>query len=105
MLERVRSMMLRIARSATPFNWWTCGGHVVACMPSSARNSVNCLERNSPALSLWSVPTTRVGVSRPSLSRAVNPARKCLMCDGASLLFRIKCTALTLVRSSTITRA
>eukprot|EP00965_Chrysotila_dentata_P228951 6196895-Pleurochrysis_carterae.AAC.1 len=67
--------MLRIARSATPLSCWTCGGQVVACMPSSARNSVNCFERNSPALSLCNVPTTRVGVSRPSLSRAVNPAR------------------------------
>eukprot|EP00965_Chrysotila_dentata_P064584 2141436-Pleurochrysis_carterae.AAC.1 len=27
-LERASSMMLRIARSATPFSWWTCGGHV-----------------------------------------------------------------------------
>eukprot|EP00965_Chrysotila_dentata_P029582 983472-Pleurochrysis_carterae.AAC.1 len=69
-------MILRIARSATPFSWWTCGGQVVAWMPLSARNSVNCFERNSPALSLWSVPTTRVGVARPSLSRAVNPAKK-----------------------------
>eukprot|EP00965_Chrysotila_dentata_P108979 3600320-Pleurochrysis_carterae.AAC.2 len=74
-------------------------------MPSSARNSVNCLDRNSPALSLWSVPTTCVGVSRPSLSRAVNPARNRLMCDGASLLLRSRCTALNRVWSSTITRA
>eukprot|EP00965_Chrysotila_dentata_P150036 4955418-Pleurochrysis_carterae.AAC.1 len=29
-LERASSMILRIARSATPFSWWTCGGHVVA---------------------------------------------------------------------------
>eukprot|EP00965_Chrysotila_dentata_P139425 4610300-Pleurochrysis_carterae.AAC.2 len=74
-------------------------------MPSSAIKSVNCLERNSPALLLWSVLTTRVGVSRPSLSRAVKPARNRLMCDGASLLLRSKCTALNRVWSSTITRA
>eukprot|EP00965_Chrysotila_dentata_P118503 3917773-Pleurochrysis_carterae.AAC.1 len=79
-------MMLRIARSATPFSWWTCGGHVAACTPSSASSSVNCFERNSPALSLWSVSTTRVGVSRPSLRRAVKPARKRRMCLGASCL-------------------
>eukprot|EP00965_Chrysotila_dentata_P055480 1840636-Pleurochrysis_carterae.AAC.1 len=89
--------MLRIARSATPFSWWTCGGHVAAWMPSSARNSVNCFERNLPALSLWSVPTIRVGVSRPLLSRAVKPARKRRMCVGASLLFRSMCTALNRV--------
>eukprot|EP00965_Chrysotila_dentata_P090001 2970224-Pleurochrysis_carterae.AAC.2 len=66
-------------------------------MPSSARNSVNCFERNSPALSQCSVPTTRVGVARPSLSRAVNPPRKCRMCVGASLLLRSMCTALNRV--------
>eukprot|EP00965_Chrysotila_dentata_P186649 6163029-Pleurochrysis_carterae.AAC.1 len=47
----------------------------------------------------------RVGVSRPSLSRAVKPARNRLMCVGASLLLRRKCTALKRVWSSTITRA
>eukprot|EP00965_Chrysotila_dentata_P149212 4927943-Pleurochrysis_carterae.AAC.1 len=77
-------MMLRIARSATPLSWWTCGGQVVACTPSSESSSVNCFERNSPALSLWSVPTTRVGVSRPSFKSAVNPARKLRICLGAS---------------------
>eukprot|EP00965_Chrysotila_dentata_P237696 6202065-Pleurochrysis_carterae.AAC.1 len=66
-LERVGSMMLRIARSATPLSWWTCGGHVVACTPSRASRSANWWDRNSPALSLWIVPTTRVGVSRPAL--------------------------------------
>eukprot|EP00965_Chrysotila_dentata_P154716 5112065-Pleurochrysis_carterae.AAC.1 len=42
-LERVSSIMLCMARSATP---------------------------NLPALSLWIVPTTRVGVSRPALRSA-----------------------------------
>eukprot|EP00965_Chrysotila_dentata_P218192 6190450-Pleurochrysis_carterae.AAC.2 len=51
-------------------------------------------ERNSPALSLCNVPTTRVGVSRPLFRRAVKPARKLRMCLGASCLLRIKCTAL-----------
>eukprot|EP00965_Chrysotila_dentata_P015220 503216-Pleurochrysis_carterae.AAC.1 len=68
--------MLRMARSATPFNWWTCGGQAVACTPSLAKSSVNWRKRNSPALSLCRVPTTRVGVLRPSLRSAVNPARK-----------------------------
>eukprot|EP00965_Chrysotila_dentata_P172207 5682764-Pleurochrysis_carterae.AAC.1 len=98
-------MMLRIARSATPLSWWTCGGQVVACTPSSETSSVNCFERNSPALSLWSVPTTRVGVSRPSFKRAVNPARKLRMCLGASCLWRIMCTALKREWSSTMTSA
>eukprot|EP00965_Chrysotila_dentata_P234294 6200084-Pleurochrysis_carterae.AAC.1 len=46
--------MEQIARSATPFNWCTCGGQVEVCTPSDAS------DRNSPALSLWSVPTIRV---------------------------------------------
>eukprot|EP00965_Chrysotila_dentata_P031546 1051795-Pleurochrysis_carterae.AAC.3 len=71
-LERVSSMMLRIARSATPFSCWT----------------------NSPALSLWIVPTIRVGVSRPAFRRAAKPARNLRMCAGASCLLRIRCTAL-----------
>eukprot|EP00965_Chrysotila_dentata_P092337 3047615-Pleurochrysis_carterae.AAC.1 len=58
---RVSSIMDRIARSATPFNWWTCGGQVEVCTPFSDRNSVNSRERNSPALSLWRVPTMRAG--------------------------------------------
>eukprot|EP00965_Chrysotila_dentata_P152619 5043788-Pleurochrysis_carterae.AAC.1 len=41
-LERVSSIILRMARSATPMSWWTCGGHVVACTPSRASKSVNC---------------------------------------------------------------
>eukprot|EP00965_Chrysotila_dentata_P070008 2312332-Pleurochrysis_carterae.AAC.2 len=87
-LDRASSMTLLMARSATPFSWWTCGGQVVVCTPSSARSSVNYLERNSPALSLCSVPTTRVGLSRPSLRRAVKPARNIRMCLGASCLCR-----------------
>eukprot|EP00965_Chrysotila_dentata_P059272 1967539-Pleurochrysis_carterae.AAC.1 len=81
-------MMLRIARSATPFSWCTCGGQVVAWTPLPASSSVNCFDRNSPALSLWIVPTTRVGVSRPALRRAVKLARNCRMCAGASCLWR-----------------
>eukprot|EP00965_Chrysotila_dentata_P015535 513930-Pleurochrysis_carterae.AAC.1 len=50
--ERVNSMMERMARSATPLSWWTCGGQVVLCTPASARNSVNSRDKNSPALSL-----------------------------------------------------
>eukprot|EP00965_Chrysotila_dentata_P012802 423032-Pleurochrysis_carterae.AAC.1 len=49
--DRARSMMERIARSATPFSAWTCGGHVEAWTLDLARKSVNCVERNSPALS------------------------------------------------------
>eukprot|EP00965_Chrysotila_dentata_P230126 6197588-Pleurochrysis_carterae.AAC.4 len=74
-LARVSSITLRIARSATPFNWCTCGGQVVEWTPLRANSSVKCRERNSPALSLCIVPTTRVGVSRPELRRAVKLAR------------------------------
>eukprot|EP00965_Chrysotila_dentata_P048490 1608629-Pleurochrysis_carterae.AAC.1 len=49
-------MMDRMARSATPLSWWTCGGQVELCTPRSARNSVNSGDKNSPALSLCSVP-------------------------------------------------
>eukprot|EP00965_Chrysotila_dentata_P138029 4565805-Pleurochrysis_carterae.AAC.1 len=49
-----------MARSATPFNWWTWGGQVEECLPRSERRSVNSRERNSPALSLCKVPTMRV---------------------------------------------
>eukprot|EP00965_Chrysotila_dentata_P008416 274348-Pleurochrysis_carterae.AAC.1 len=52
--------MERIALSATPFNWCTCGGQMEVCTPSNARSSVNSRDRNLPALSLWSVPTMRV---------------------------------------------
>eukprot|EP00965_Chrysotila_dentata_P258449 6213222-Pleurochrysis_carterae.AAC.1 len=31
--------MERIALSATPFSWCTCGGHVEVCTPSDARRS------------------------------------------------------------------
>eukprot|EP00965_Chrysotila_dentata_P176753 5837741-Pleurochrysis_carterae.AAC.1 len=53
-------MMDRIALSATPFSWRTCGGQVDVCTPSDARRSVNSRDRNSPASSLCRVPTMRV---------------------------------------------
>eukprot|EP00965_Chrysotila_dentata_P147809 4878939-Pleurochrysis_carterae.AAC.2 len=58
---RVSSMMDRIARSATPLSWWTCGGQVVLCTPRDARKSLNSFDRNSPALSLCKVPMTCAG--------------------------------------------
>eukprot|EP00965_Chrysotila_dentata_P252362 6210641-Pleurochrysis_carterae.AAC.1 len=60
-----------MARSATPFNWWTRGGQVEECIPRSERRSVNSRERNSPALSLCKVPTMRVGRAAFLLARAV----------------------------------
>eukprot|EP00965_Chrysotila_dentata_P132024 4364597-Pleurochrysis_carterae.AAC.1 len=49
-------MTLRMALSATPFSWCTCGGHVVALTPFELRNEAKSADRNSPALSLWNVP-------------------------------------------------
>eukprot|EP00965_Chrysotila_dentata_P226362 6195363-Pleurochrysis_carterae.AAC.5 len=51
-VERVSSMIERIARSATPLSWCTCGGQVEVCTWLVARKSVTSFERNSPALSL-----------------------------------------------------
>eukprot|EP00965_Chrysotila_dentata_P115115 3805936-Pleurochrysis_carterae.AAC.2 len=63
--------MLRIARSATPFSWCTCGGHVVAFTPLALRKAANSADRNSPALSLWNVPTScAVRLRRLRLSSA-----------------------------------
>eukprot|EP00965_Chrysotila_dentata_P170547 5630192-Pleurochrysis_carterae.AAC.1 len=66
--------MERIARSATPLSSWTCGGQVEECTPESARKSVNRVERNSPALSEWSVPTKRWGSFAFVFSRAAKEA-------------------------------
>eukprot|EP00965_Chrysotila_dentata_P256535 6212573-Pleurochrysis_carterae.AAC.1 len=74
-------------------------------MPLPANSSVNCFDRNSPALSLCIVPTTRVGVSSPALRSAVKLARNWRMCVGASCLWRSTCTALKRVWSSTMMRA
>eukprot|EP00965_Chrysotila_dentata_P045103 1498652-Pleurochrysis_carterae.AAC.1 len=67
-------MIDQIALSATPFSWCTCGGQVEVCTPSDARSSVNSRDRNSPALSLWRVPTIRVGDGRPAFSSALKAA-------------------------------
>eukprot|EP00965_Chrysotila_dentata_P005295 173827-Pleurochrysis_carterae.AAC.4 len=66
--------MERIALSATPFSWCTWGGHVDVCTPSEARRSVNSRDKNSPALSLCSVPTMRVGDGRPAFSSVLKAA-------------------------------
>eukprot|EP00965_Chrysotila_dentata_P008985 292179-Pleurochrysis_carterae.AAC.1 len=73
--------MDRIARSATPFNWWTCGGQVDVCTPFSDRNSVNSRERNSPAVSLWRVPAMRAGRGEFLLARAEKDAMNLRICD------------------------
>ena len=51
-LDLTTSMMLRMARSATPLSECTCGGQVVCVMPAESKNSVNSRERNSPALNV-----------------------------------------------------
>eukprot|EP00965_Chrysotila_dentata_P097268 3215023-Pleurochrysis_carterae.AAC.4 len=68
--------MERVARSATPLSWCTCGGQVVLCTPNSARNSVNSRDRNSPALSLCSNPTTRWGLGERLLRSEVLVSRE-----------------------------
>eukprot|EP00965_Chrysotila_dentata_P163155 5388207-Pleurochrysis_carterae.AAC.2 len=94
-----------MARSATPFNWWTCGGQVDECIPRSDKKSVNSLERNSPALSLCMVPTIRMGRSAFLFARAVKEAMNLRTCADASDLLRMKYTDLKRVWSSTSTRA
>eukprot|EP00965_Chrysotila_dentata_P114978 3800493-Pleurochrysis_carterae.AAC.1 len=76
-------MIERIALSATPFNWCTCGGQVDVCTPSTARRSVNSRDKNSPALSLWSVPTMRAGDECPALRSALKEAMNLRTCPGA----------------------
>eukprot|EP00965_Chrysotila_dentata_P151737 5014733-Pleurochrysis_carterae.AAC.2 len=58
-------MMLCIALTATPFRWCSCGGQVVALTPFALRKDAKSAARNSPALSLWNVPITRVAPSFP----------------------------------------
>ena len=59
--ERVRVVRCNLLRPMS--------GQRVCSMVSSARSSSNCLDRNSPALSVCSVPTMRVGSLRPSSVR------------------------------------
>eukprot|EP00965_Chrysotila_dentata_P200489 6180005-Pleurochrysis_carterae.AAC.5 len=78
-----------MARSATPFSWCTCGGHVVAWTPLEERKDANSVERNSPALSLWKVPTTCLAPSRRlRFSNAVKEAMNARTAAGASALVR-----------------
>eukprot|EP00965_Chrysotila_dentata_P153513 5073640-Pleurochrysis_carterae.AAC.1 len=77
--------MVRIARSATPFRACTCGGDVVECTDPSASRSANSREMNSPALSVWMVPTVLAGVERCELSSALNSAKNRFTQDGASV--------------------
>eukprot|EP00965_Chrysotila_dentata_P144369 4769176-Pleurochrysis_carterae.AAC.1 len=85
MLERTSSMVVRMARSATPLSACTCGGEVVAWTKPLASSSVNSREMNSPALSVWIVPMILAGVSRRVLSSALNSARNRLTQAGASV--------------------
>ena len=75
-------------RSATPFSWWTCGGHVVWVTRDSSRSSRKWRERNSPALSVWMVETTRTTASERRLASALNDAMKRRTRSGASDLAR-----------------
>eukprot|EP00965_Chrysotila_dentata_P071419 2360299-Pleurochrysis_carterae.AAC.1 len=75
-------------------------------MPFEERKAANSFDRNSPALSLWNVPTTREGPPRRLRFRsAVEDAMKARMAAGASLLVRSRWTALKRVWSSTSTSA
>eukprot|EP00965_Chrysotila_dentata_P051056 1692599-Pleurochrysis_carterae.AAC.1 len=69
-----------------------CGGQVEVWTwtPRSDKNSVNSLDRNSPALSLCRVPTMRVGRGEFLLAKAVNVAMNLRTCEGASDLFFMK---------------
>ena len=95
-VARATSMIERIARSATPLSECTCGGHVVRSMVSLSRYSVNSFERNSPALSICSWPTTLIGSARPTLTSAFSFATKARIFAGASLLVLRKYTCLYL---------
>eukprot|EP00965_Chrysotila_dentata_P041160 1365861-Pleurochrysis_carterae.AAC.1 len=86
MLARVSSMTLRMARSATPFNWCTWGGHVVEFIPRVWRNAANSEDKNSPALSLCSVPTSFEPRVELRFKAAVNSARNLWTAAGASPL-------------------
>eukprot|EP00965_Chrysotila_dentata_P156588 5174237-Pleurochrysis_carterae.AAC.6 len=86
MLARVSSMTLRMARSATPFSWCTWGGHVVECIPRVCGKAANSEDKNSPALSLCSVPTSFEPLVELRFSAAVNSARNLRTAVGASPL-------------------
>eukprot|EP00965_Chrysotila_dentata_P194205 6176225-Pleurochrysis_carterae.AAC.5 len=70
------------------------GGQVEVHTPLAARNLVNSLNKNSPALSLCRVPTARLGVPPSLFRRSLNDTEKRQMCAGASDLFFSKWTAL-----------
>ena len=74
-------------RSATPLSWCTCGGHVVSDTSDSSRSSWNCRDRNSPALSVWMVDTTRTTASARRFANALKEAMKRRTRSGASDLF------------------
>eukprot|EP00965_Chrysotila_dentata_P184376 6086777-Pleurochrysis_carterae.AAC.3 len=76
--------MDRIARSATPSSSCTCGGQVVVCTPEAVKKSAKRVDRNSPALSEWSVPTSRRGSGWFWLSSAAKDARNLRTYKGAS---------------------
>eukprot|EP00966_Prymnesium_polylepis_P264273 6105034-Prymnesium_polylepis.1 len=63
-----------MARSATPLNWWTCGGLVVCSTLVSSISSANSRETSSPALSVCRAPTMRVRVRELALTLALNAA-------------------------------
>ena len=94
---RNTSMMERMARSATPFSWCTCGGQVVWWMSSSSMSSENSRDRNSPALSVCSAPTTDMACVFPMLPNALKAARNLRTYMGASDLARMAYAILNLV--------
>ena len=105
-VARTISMMDRMARSATPLSWCTCGGQVVRVIDSLSRYSENSLDMNSPALSRCSWPTmrTRSASGLPTLHIELSLATKDLTRLRASLLFLRKYTCLSREWSSTSTR-
>eukprot|EP00965_Chrysotila_dentata_P081398 2687449-Pleurochrysis_carterae.AAC.1 len=75
-----------------------------ACTPSRASRSENWWDKNSPALSLWILLTTRVGVSRPALRRAAKPARDFRMYVGASHSIYTRLVIRRVTRENQVTR-
>ena len=102
--DRVKLSTEPIARSATPFSACTWGGQVVWATSSASSMSVNWRDRNSPALSVWSEPTTRTGDADLLLAWALRDAMNLFTYLGASDLVLMKYTNLNLVWSSTMMR-
>ena len=78
---------------------------MVWSMSSSARNSLNWWERNSPALSNFKDPTERAWAELPTLSLALKLATNSSISFNASLFFLRKRMNLYRVWSSTSTSA